>query len=135
MWVIDAKARKTLATLTLPPGSKPMGVAASPDRRRVYVSTGRGGTVVALDAANNAIVDTVAVGKRPWGIGLTPDGRKLYSANGPSNDVTVVDTETLKVIGRIPVGKAPWGVAVAPAPGAPARELTASGELRRRAGV
>jgi YVTN family beta-propeller protein len=73
-----------------------------------------------LDAANNAIVDTVAVGKRPWGIGLTPDGRKLYSANGPSNDVTVVDTETLKVIGRIPVGKAPWGVAVAPAPGAPA---------------
>jgi YVTN family beta-propeller protein len=86
----------------------------------VYVSTGRGGNVVVLDAAKNAIVDTVAVGKRPWGIALTPDGRKHYSANGPSNDVTVVDTETLKVIGHIPVGKAPWGVTVAPAPAAAA---------------
>jgi YVTN family beta-propeller protein len=95
-----------------------MGVVVAPDGGRVYVSTGRGGTVAVIDGTTNAIVGTVAVGKRPWGIALTRDGRKLYTANGPSNDVAVVDTKTLKVIGRIPVGEVPWGVAVAAAPGA-----------------
>ncbi len=37
VWVIDAKTRKTVATLTLPPGSKPMGVAASPDGGKAIV--------------------------------------------------------------------------------------------------
>jgi len=95
-----------------------MGVATAPDGGRVYVSTGRGGTVEVIDAGTNAIVGSVAVGKRPWGVALSADGRKLYTANGPSNDVTVVDAQTLKVIARIPVGEVPWGVAVAPAPGA-----------------
>ena len=93
-----------------------MGVAVSPDGNRVYVSTGRGGTVHVIDAGTNASVGSVEVGKRPWGIALTADGRKLFTANGPSNDVAVVDTQTLKVIGRIQVGEVPWGVAVAPAP-------------------
>jgi len=116
VWVIDAHARKVLKTLTMPTGSKPMGVAVSPDGSRVYVSTGRGGTVQAIDTGTNEIVGAVEVGKRPWGIALTADGRKLFTANGPSNDVAVVDTQTLKVIARIPVGEVPWGVAVAPAP-------------------
>jgi YVTN family beta-propeller protein len=93
-----------------------MGVRVSPDAKRVYVATGRGGTVVVIDPATNKVVGSVQVGQRPWGIALTPDGRKLYTANGPSNDVSVVDTEKLQVIKRIPVGKIPWGVAIGSVP-------------------
>ena len=94
-----------------------MGVAVSPDGKRVYISNGRGGTVSVIDAASNTIVTSIPVGARPWGIALTSDGSKLYTANGPSNDVSVVNTGTLKVVKKIPVGKIPWGVAIGPAPG------------------
>jgi YVTN family beta-propeller protein len=76
------------------------------------VSTGRGGTVVALDTATNEPVGSVAVGTRPWGLALNPDGTRLYVANGPSNDVSVVDTAMLSLVTNIPVGLSPWGVAV-----------------------
>jgi YVTN family beta-propeller protein len=94
-----------------------MGVRVSPDGDRVYVATGRGGTVLLIDPATNRIIGSVKVGQRPWGIALTPDGSKLYTANGPSNDVSVVDTKKLQVIKTIPVGKIPWGVAIGSAPG------------------
>jgi YVTN family beta-propeller protein len=93
-----------------------MGVRVSPDGRRVYVATGRGGTVVVIDPATNKIVGSLKVGQRPWGLALTSDGKKLYTANGPSNDVSVVDTDSLAVRKTIPVGKIPWGVAIGTSP-------------------
>ena len=93
-----------------------MGVRVSPDDKRVYVATGRGGTVEVIDAASNKVIKSVKVGQRPWGMALTSDGKKLYTANGPSNDVSVVDTDSLKVLKTIPVGKIPWGVAIGPSP-------------------
>jgi YVTN family beta-propeller protein len=91
---------------------RPMGVVVSPDNSRVYVTTGRGGTVVAIDTRTWRPVATIAVGSRPWGIGISPDGSRLYTANGPSNDVSVIDTTQLIEIARVPVGRSPWGVAV-----------------------
>ena len=96
------------------PNVRPMGSVVSPDGRRLYVSTGRAGTVVSIDTATNRPVGSVAVGTRPWGIALSPDGTRLYSANGPSNDVTVVDTSSFTVVTRVPAGRSPWGVAVVP---------------------
>jgi YVTN family beta-propeller protein len=86
----------------------------SRDGSRVYVTTGRGGTLVSVDPAARRIVGSAAVGPRPWGVALSADGRRLYTANGPSGDVTVVDAATLAVLRRIPVGKMPWGVAAGP---------------------
>jgi YVTN family beta-propeller protein len=93
---------------------RPMSVRLDPKRKRVYVSTGRGGKIAVVDisAAEPKLVQEVAVGMRPWGIALSADGSRLYTANGPSNDVSVIDTATLKVIAKIPVGKSPWGVAL-----------------------
>jgi YVTN family beta-propeller protein len=105
-----------LKTIKMPEGSKPMGVAVSPDQKRLYVATGRGKMVQVVDVATDSIVGSVEVGVRPWGIAVTPDGRKLYSANGPSNDVSVVDTESMTVIKKIPAGELPWGVAIGKAP-------------------
>ena len=89
-----------------------MGVVVSPDGGRVYVSTGRGGTVVAIDAVRGGSRGAATVGERPWGIALSPDGSLLYTANGPSNDVSVVDTETMTVVTTISVGDGPWGIAI-----------------------
>jgi YVTN family beta-propeller protein len=87
-----------------------MGAVVSPDGQHLYISTGRGGTVMSIDTKTHKQVGSVAVGPRPWGLTLSPDGTRLYTANGPSNDVTVVDTSTLGVVAKVAVGQSPWGV-------------------------
>lgn len=114
--VIDALAHKLVAKIQLPQGSLPMGTAISRDGKELYVSTGRGNAVMAIDTGTNAVVATMAVGKRVWGIALSPDGGKLYTANGASDDVSVVDLKTRKELRRIKVGSGPWGIAVVTLP-------------------
>ena len=96
--------------------ARPMAVVLDAASGRLYVSTGRGGTVAVIDSATQKLLAEVQVGTRPWGIALSQDGRWLYSANGPSDDVSVVDTQTLRAVRRIPVGRSPWGVVVGPDP-------------------
>jgi len=100
--------------------ARPMSVILDVRRNRLYVSTGRGGTVAVVDIAGPEnsfkLVREVPVGTRPWGMALSKDGRLLYTANGPSNDVSVVDTTTLSELGRIAVGRSPWGVVLGPNP-------------------
>jgi YVTN family beta-propeller protein len=92
--------------------ARPMAVLRDAKRNRLYVSTGRGGTVAIVDIASGKLLQEVPVGTRPWGIALSKDGRWLYTANGPADTVSVVDTETLKVTKQIPVGRSPWGIVV-----------------------
>lgn len=96
--------------------ARPMAVVLDPSRGRLYMSTGRGGTVAVVALAGPKLITEIPVGTRPWGLGLSADGRRLYTANGPSNDVSVVDTASLRVIKKIPVGRSPWGVALGPTP-------------------
>jgi YVTN family beta-propeller protein len=94
--------------------ARPMGVVFDAARRRIYVTTGRGGTVAVVqqEATGGKLIKEIPVGARPWGIALSHDGRFLYTANGSSNDVTLVDTTSLSVIKKMPVGKGPWGIAL-----------------------
>ena len=108
--------------------ARPMGVVLDSKRGRVYVSTGRGGSVAVIDAASHELLAEVKVGTRPWGIALSQDGRWLYTANGPSNDVSVIDTSTLQVVRTVRVGNSPWGVAVGPEPPAKARKQSSEAE-------
>lgn len=97
--------------------TRPMSVLLDARRKRLYMSTGRGGTVAVIDVTSAPkLVKEVPVGKRPWGIALSADGRFLYTANGPSDDMSIVDTSTLTTIKTVAAGKSPWGVAVGPAP-------------------
>ena len=41
-------------------------------RKRLFVSNGRAGTVCVLDPAAGNVLHTIPVGKRPWGLGLSP---------------------------------------------------------------
>ena len=114
--VVDVATSEVVSTVTLPPGSLPMGLALSPDEARLYVANGRAGTVSVVDLAAGSVIANVRVGARPWGIGLTSDGKFLYTANGPSNDVSVIDTASLNVVATVRVGKTPWGIAIGPPP-------------------
>ena len=53
---------------------KPMGIILAKDGARVFVSTGRGGTVDVIDVATLAVTGSVKAGARPWGPG--PDRRR-----------------------------------------------------------
>jgi YVTN family beta-propeller protein len=114
LYAIDTETIKVVQTIPLPKGSRPMRVRVSPDGSKLYASTGRGGTVVVLDAKSYQLLNTITVGQRPWGIVVSPDGRYLFSANGPSNDVSVVDLATNKEIAKVKAGASPWGLAIVP---------------------
>ncbi len=113
--VIDVHSKAILRRLKVPgDGARPKGVVVSRDGRRIFVATGRGGEIVAFDAATLQVVGSARVGVRPWGLALSPDDRYIYSANGPSDDVSVVSTEKMQVEATIKVGKRPWGVVTVP---------------------
>jgi YVTN family beta-propeller protein len=96
---------------------RPMGIVSSADGQLLYVTTGRAGALLEIDAASGAILRTIdSVGKRPWGVALSRDGRKAYTANGPAGDISVVDLAAGKVESRIAVGGSPWGIVSAGAP-------------------
>ena len=112
--VIDAATYQPTASVTVPgKAPKPMGSVIAPDESKVYISTGRGGSVAIFDTKSNKFVGTVDVGSRPWGMALSSDGKQLWTANGPpGDDVSVLDLASDQVVKKIPVGKAPWGVAI-----------------------
>ncbi len=110
--VIDTANQKIAKVIALPKGSRPMTVKVSADGKKIYASTGRGGSVCVVDAGSYELLDTIAVGKRPWGLALSPDGKHLFTANGPSDDVSVVDLTTAKEIARVKSPGSPWGIAV-----------------------
>lgn len=112
--LIDTARHAVLKTVALPKGCRPMCLKIAPDARRIYVSTGRGGSICVLNPSTLEVLNEIKVGKRPWGIAFSPDGRYLFSANGPSDDVSVVDLSTQKEIKRIKAGQSPWGVVVVP---------------------
>jgi len=100
--------------LQLPQEARPMGVALDARRGRLYVSTGRAGTVAVISLGDGTLISEIAVGGRPWGIALTDHGERLVTANGPGGDVAVVDTQSLNVVGKVSAGHGPWGVAAEP---------------------
>ena len=109
------KAHKVIQTIPLEGQMvRPMGIIASGDGRYVFVSTGRGKSVVTIDTATTTPVGVVEVGERPWGIAASADGRTGTYGNGPSNDASFVDVASGTVTPKVPVGERPWGVAFVP---------------------
>jgi len=114
--VFDTHQFKPVETIALgdPGVVRPMGIAST-DGRKLYVTTGRFGALLEVDAEAGRILRTVdKVGQRPWGIALSADGAKAYTANGPSGDISIIDVQSGRLEARIEVGGSPWGIASAP---------------------
>lgn len=115
--VFNTDDYKVLNTISLgdPQSVRPMGIA-SVDGKTLYVTTGRYGALLEIDAESGRILRTLPkIGQRPWGLALSADGQKAYTANGPGGDISVIDLKSGHV-DSIAVGGSPWGLVVAPAP-------------------
>jgi uncharacterized repeat protein (TIGR01451 family) len=101
--VIDTATNTVVATIAV--GSRPFGVAVSPDGLRVYVANYAGSSVSVIDTAANAVIATVPLASSfPIGIAVSPDGSRVYVTHEVTGDVSVIDTATYTVVATIPVG-------------------------------
>jgi YVTN family beta-propeller protein len=105
--VVDVVAGRLVATIPLPPGSRPkIGVAAF-ERECLYSLNSGNGTVseILLSLGTNAVTRTIEVGGGPQ-YGQRLNG-SVFIANGASHDVAILDESTFTVTHRIGVGRGP----------------------------
>jgi len=102
----------------------PFGVVITPDKSRLFVTTGGSDSVTVIDIARllafvranrrsfandlsasaNYVVTRIPVGRNPRGIVLSPDGRRLYVSNRMDDNITVIDAKTNRVLSTIDLG-------------------------------
>lgn len=85
---LDTKDDKITATVLLRPeiakdlpGATPLGMALSPDGRKLYAAMGDMNAVAVMDVATAALEGYVPAGWYPTGVAVSPDGIKLLVAN------------------------------------------------------
>lgn len=93
----------------------PLGVAVTPDNRKVYVSNYEFAKVDVIDAASNTIVTSVAMPTpQPYGVVAHPNGRIVYVVDAGDNTVIPIDTATDTAGTPIPIGPNAAGIAISP---------------------
>jgi YVTN family beta-propeller protein len=121
--VIDRATGEVTQTLVQPAAF--LGLAFSPDGKRLYASGGNDDVVYVYDWADGraTAADTLVLAVRqkgsagtryPAGIGVSPDGRTIYVAENLADSLAVVDAATGRVTRRFATERYPYGVAVAP---------------------
>lgn len=129
--VIDAATATVVATIPL--GKRPRGIAASPDRRTLYVAlsgsppappgvdekslpppdrSADGIGVVDLDQLK--LVKVLPSGTDPEVVAVSHDGTRIFVANEDAAKASVVDVATGTILESFAVGAEPEGVAVQP---------------------
>jgi len=101
--------------------TRPFGVAISPDKSHIYVTSGGAEFVTVIDvprlvqyarshprssardlaASANYVVTRIAVGRDPRGVAFTPGGSRLLVANRLDDTMSVIDTSTNRVVRTI----------------------------------
>lgn len=101
----------------------PFGVAITPDKAKIYVSTAGSDSVTVIDvprllrfargrksisndlsASAHYVKTRIAVGRNPRGVAISADGRKLFVANRMDDSVSVIDTRFDRVVATIDLG-------------------------------
>ncbi|MFE2475049.1 YncE family protein [Streptomyces sp. NPDC059389] len=75
-----------------------MGIALSPDGRRLYVGVnvpGGPGVLEVIDTETRTVTAAVPVGRRPFDVDVAADGSEVYATGHDSYDVTAVRADTL----------------------------------------
>jgi YVTN family beta-propeller protein len=95
----------------------PVGVAASPDGRLLYVVGCKfacvDGTLLVIDVASANVLSRIPLPAAPTGFALSPDGSRAYVPTGLAATVLAVNLTTGAVT-TIPVDAEPIGIAVDP---------------------
>jgi YVTN family beta-propeller protein len=116
--VINTGTGSIVANISLPTGSRPRGIAITPDGTRAYVANLGTDTVTVIDTAANTILTTIPLppDSGPIAIAITPDGSRAYAVNSDAESVSVINTSMNSVIADIPLPDGPLfgGLAVTP---------------------
>ena len=114
-----------LAPTTVESGTRPLGVAISPDAKSVYVADGGSETVSQYEVGPGGVLSprapaTVPAGKEPESVAVSPDGRSVYVTNHQGESVSQYDVgaggllspKTPAVVAT--TGSTPGGIALSP---------------------
>jgi YVTN family beta-propeller protein len=110
--VVNAASNDLLATI--PVGSTPLRLAATPTGQTVYVVNNGSNTVSAISTASNTVIATIPVGTGPTSLAVTPDGSRVFVANPTSGTVSVISTASNTVTATWTFAAGVNGVAVSP---------------------
>ena len=102
------------AGATIPTGTLPGTIAASPDGKTVYVANQGGNSVTVIDTASNTVTATIPVGATPAGLAFAPDGTTLWVTDYSDNAIQPIDVATGKAGAEIAVGTGPEDLVVSP---------------------
>src|SRR5664279_1362209 len=99
-----------------------MGLAISPDNKKVFVAAGQENKVLVFDLQTGNKIDSVDCykgengGSYPDGyigdITLTGNGYYLFAVDQVNFRMVIIDTRKMKVINSVPVGRYPFGIAL-----------------------
>jgi len=102
--VLDVSSGSVVATI--PVGSGPRGVAASPLGDLVYVANQGDDTVSVIDTTANAVIATLAVGDEPQELTVSADGALVYVSLRAAGAVDVIDAGANAVVDTVNLGGA-----------------------------
>ncbi len=103
--MIDTATNRVVGNISC--GAAPHGLVASPDGRRLYISSEGRDELLAVDTATAALAWRHPLSARPNEISLSADGRYVYVPIRGANFLEVVDTRTHQTVARIKVGLKP----------------------------
>jgi YVTN family beta-propeller protein len=122
--VFDVATRRLTATIALPSEKQGTeGIAASPDGTRVLVVDNFDARVHVIDAARDAIIDSIALAGNPptnpkrsrnMRVRYSLDGRHVLTSNYASGVIYVHEADDLRRQTPLIVAKGPMGFAFAP---------------------
>lgn len=109
---LDLKQRVSVATI--PVGTAPGSLTATPDGRFLYVANEGSNDVSVVDVGGNVEIKRIPVGVTPVQVNMRPDGKFVYAVNQDSASISVIDTATNTVINTVAVGNRPNQFAIDP---------------------
>lgn len=99
---------------TVPVGTFPDGIAASPDGSLLAVVNSSDGTVSIISTLTETVLTTITVGSSPITPAWSRDGALVAVTNYSDNTISIIELATLSVIETVPVGTNPLGVCFSP---------------------
>ena len=117
--VVDFKARKEIARITLPEVAPELrnkgqinaapahGIGVTPDNKLLFVCSRLNSHVYVYSVPDLKLTADIEVGHDPDWITFSPDSKTAYVASAGTDSISVVDIAQKKQVAKIDVGKAP----------------------------
>jgi YVTN family beta-propeller protein len=99
-----------------------MGLAISPDNKKVYVAAGQDNSILVFDLTTGAKLDSVDCSVSEDGsefpdgyigdMAITKDGNYILAVDQTNFRLVIIDTRKMKTVSSVQVGRYPFGVAL-----------------------